>query len=298
MAKVDVIIPAYNAAKYLPTAIESVIAQTFNDWRILIVDDGSTDGTADAAAPYLERLGSRLVYIRKANGGVSSARNLGICQATAQYLAMLDADDEWMPCRLSESLQILDSRPEVGLTYGFIRRIDAQGRLIDTVNRRQRRGEGRIARYIYTKEVDIPCATVTVRRSCLDEVGLFDETLKVTEDRDLWLRLALQYEIALVPFIVANYRISNESITAVPDRMLQAQKQFIEKNYGAEGCGWLARRIALGRVYKQRADSLSAQQHPWKAAKCSLRALMLNPFDLGNVRAAGSLLNRWARFRP
>src|ERR1700722_7615701 len=105
MPKVDVIIPAYNAAKYLPIAIESVLAQTFEDWRILLIDDGSTDNTADIVASYQERLGSKLVYIKQSNGGEWGARNNGIRHATAEFLALLDADDVWLPCRLAESLK-------------------------------------------------------------------------------------------------------------------------------------------------------------------------------------------------
>src|SRR5271154_2282442 len=105
MPKVDVIIPAYNAAKYLAAAIESVIAQTFEDWRILLVDDGSTDNTAEVVAPFLERLGPKLRFIRQPNSGVSAARNTAIRNASAEFLALLDADDVWLPCRLAESLK-------------------------------------------------------------------------------------------------------------------------------------------------------------------------------------------------
>jgi len=85
MPKVDVIIPAYNAAKYLPTAIESVVAQTFEDWRILLVDDGSTDDTAAVVSPYLERLGPKLKYIRQENKGLPAARNAAIANSDAEF---------------------------------------------------------------------------------------------------------------------------------------------------------------------------------------------------------------------
>jgi len=294
MAKVDVIIPAYNAGRYLSIAIESVLAQTFDDWRILVIDDGSSDNTAEIGVSWEKRLGPRLAYLRKENGGVSSARNLGIQRATADYVAMLDADDMWLPCRLAESVKVLDERPEVGMTYGFIERIDSEGRFIDTFEIVQKNGEGWIAPHIYTKMVDIPCVTVTARRRALLELGGFDENLKVTEDRDLWFRMAQRSQVALVPMIVAKYRVSGDSITSVPDRMLKAQLQFVEKNYGAKGCGWRARRVALGRIYKQRADAFSAQGRSWAAVKASTHAMLLNPFHQSNVRTALSLLRRWA----
>ncbi len=294
MPKVDVIIPAYNAAKYLPEAIESVVAQTFEDWEILLVDDGSTDNTAEVVAPYLENLGSKLKYIRKANGGLPAARNTAIRSSSAEFLALLDADDAWLPCRLSESLKSFEGRPQVGLTYGFNDRIDPAGRVIDTFDSRQKNGEGFIAPYIYMRKVDLPCPTITFRRKCVDEVGLFDESLRATEDRDLWFRIALQYEVALVPKVIAHYRVSPNSMSTDPGRMLKAQLQFIEKYYGSPGCGVLARQIALSQVYKQHAVALGAQGRPWTGLMSSLRALVLYPLDVGNVRVMGSLLLRGA----
>src|SRR5271165_6953801 len=107
MATVDVIIPAYNAAKYLPKAIESVISQTFEDWHIVLVDDGSTDDTAAVVAPYRERLGAKMSYIRQENRGLPAARNAAIRASSAELLALLDADDIWLPCRLEESVKAL-----------------------------------------------------------------------------------------------------------------------------------------------------------------------------------------------
>src|SRR5580698_341815 len=103
MPKIDVIIPAYNASKYLPIAIESVVSQTFEDWRILLVDDGSTDNTAEIVAPFIERLGPKLKYIKQPNGGLPNARNTAIRHSSAEFLALLDADDIWLPCRLTET---------------------------------------------------------------------------------------------------------------------------------------------------------------------------------------------------
>jgi cellulose synthase/poly-beta-1,6-N-acetylglucosamine synthase-like glycosyltransferase len=294
MPTVDVIIPAYNAAKYLPVAIDSVVAQTFEDWRILLIDDGSTDDTAEVVAPYIVRLGSKLKYIRQANGGLPNARNAAIRNSSAEFLALLDADDIWLPNRLTESLKSFENRPQVGLSYGFNNRIDQDGAVIDTFNYRQKHGEGKIAPYIYMRSIHLPCPTVTFRRKCIDEVGMFDESLKASEDRDLWLRIGLRYEVALVPKVIAHYRTSPDSMSTDPDRMLKAQLQFIEKHYGAPGCGMLQRRIALGRAYKQRAEALGLRRKPLAALASSFRALAYYPFDLSSARTAGSLLLRGA----
>src|ERR1700761_2954923 len=243
MSKVDVIIPAYNAAKYLPMAISSVIGQTFDDWTILLVDDGSTDNTPEVVAPFVDQLGPKLKYIRQANGGLPAARNAAIRNSSAEFLALLDADDIWLPNRLAESLKSFENRPQVGLSHRFISRIDTEGKVIDTFSRKQKHGEGRIARYIYMRRVQLPCPTITFRRSCVDEVGMFDESMRATEDRDLWLRIAFKYEVAVVPKVIALYRTSPNAMTTDPERMLKAQEQFIEKHYGEPGCGFLQRRV-------------------------------------------------------
>lgn len=292
MPKVDVIIPAYNAARYLPAAIESVMAQTFEDWRILLVDDGSMDNTADVVAPYVDKLGPKLRYIKQANSGLPAARNAAIANSSAEFLALLDADDVWLPCRLSESLKCFEGRPQVGIAYGFNSRVDVEGKVIDTFDQAQKHGEGRIAPYIYMRKVYLPCPTVTFRRKCVDEVGGFDESLRATEDRDLWFRIALRYEVAFVPKVIAHYRTSPNSMSTDTGRMLTAQLQFIEKHYGAPGCGVIARQVALSQVYKQQAEVLAVRQQMWGALMNSLRAVALYPLDVGNLRTAGSLILR------
>jgi hypothetical protein len=128
----------------------------------------------------------------------------------------------------------------------------------------------------------------------VDEVGGFDESLRATEDRDLWLRIALRYEVALVPTLIAYYRTSPSSMSTDPGRMLKAQLRFVEKHYGAPGCGRLARQIALARIYKQHAEALGSRGQLGAALWSSLRSIALYPFDVSNVRIGGSLLLRFA----
>ena len=93
MATVDIIVPAFNAAKYLPFALESVYVQTFDDWHVVIVDDGSTDNTAEVVQPFLDRFGPRMTYIKQTNRGLPAARNVAISASTSHFVALLDADD-------------------------------------------------------------------------------------------------------------------------------------------------------------------------------------------------------------
>ncbi len=292
MPKIEIIIPAYNAAHYLPFALDSVIAQTFEDWRILLVDDGSTDDTAAVIAPYQEKLGDKLLYIRQANAGLPAARNAAIRQTSAEFLALLDADDMWLPNRLQDSLDSFADKPEVGLSYGYIARIGPDNEVIDQFTDGQRNGEGWIAPYIYGLALYLPCPTITFRKCCIDEVGGFDETMRATEDRDLWLRIALRYQVAAIPKLMAHYRISPQSMSADPTRMLKAQIQFVEKHYGAKGCGWLARQRAMSWVYKQYAEALARQRNFGEALGSALRSVAYYPFDSRQLRTAASLLLR------
>jgi glycosyltransferase involved in cell wall biosynthesis len=297
MATVDVIIPAFNAATYLPAALESVGSQTFEDWQIVLVDDGSTDDTAAVVAPFLDRFGTKLKYIKQANRGLPAARNAAILASTSRYIALLDADDIWLPCRLADSIGILAARPNAGLAYALITYIDAAGKAMETFHGNSAPFEGRVASRIYMRKIELPCPTITIRRSCIDEVGLFDETMRSTEDRDLWLRIALRHEVAFVPKVLAYYRISPNSMSANSQRMLEAQLQFIRKHYGSEGCGIFPRQRAWARAYKQRAEAFERQHMRWAALKSALQAFMIYPLDFDNARTTASLYVNWIRNR-
>jgi glycosyltransferase involved in cell wall biosynthesis len=297
VATVDVIIPAFNAATYLPSALESVYSQTFSDWHIVLVDDGSTDNTTEVVAPFLSRFGSRITFIRQTNRGLPAARNVAIRASTSEFIALLDADDAWLPCRLTESILTMSEHPQAGLAYGLITIMDPEGNLSRTWEGNRKYAEGRIAPQIYMRKVELPCPTITFRRRCLEEVGLFDEAMRSTEDRDLWLRIALRYEVAFVPKVLAYYRISANSMSANSQRMLEAQLQFLRKHYTAEGCGLRARQIAMARAYKQRAEAYGQQENLSAAVITALRAVVIYPFDLDNLRTAVSLLLSLVRLR-
>lgn len=299
MSKVDVLIPAFNAAHFLPGAIESVLAQTEADWHIVIVDDGSTDNTREVVSAYVDRLGDQLTYLYQENRGLPAARNAGIRVSSAPLIALLDADDLWLPNRLADTLPLFESDPQTGLTYGGVVRFREAGEVLDTFRGNRRNGQGLVAREIFTRQIELPCPTVTFRRSCLDRVGYFDETLRATEDRDLWLRIAQQFHIGFVPKVLARYRVSENSMSADLTRMLSAQQQFIRKHSGEEGCGWVATRVALSRVRKQQAEGYLERSQLALAVRHAIHAAMLAPWEGDNIRTAASVVVRMlmSRFR-
>ncbi len=189
---VSVIIPTHNRRKSLTRAVESVQAQTVRDWELLIVDDGSGDGTdKDWSNPD----DSRVRYLRTENQGVSAARNLGIRLADSPWIAFLDSDDYWLPRKLETQLGALDSHPgylavhsdEIWIRHG--RRVNPK--------KIHRKYGGWVYRYSLPRCVISP-SSILISRQLLDRCGLFDETFPVCEDYELWLRMFARHPICFV----------------------------------------------------------------------------------------------------
>ncbi len=297
MSKVDILIPAYNAAHFLPGAIESVLAQTEPDWHILLVDDGSTDNTQQWVEHFLrtnaDRLRGRLTYIHQPNRGLPAARNAGIRASSAPLIALLDADDLWLPTRLEQSIRSLDDASSVGLSYGGVSRFTQPDALIDTFTSSQLGStpQQTVTR-LYTRAVSFPCPTVTFRRQCVEAVGLFDETMRATEDRDLWLRIAQHFGVVFIPAVLALYRTSTSSMSGDLPRMLLAQKQFIQKHYGEPGCGWHARQIALAAALQQQAQGYTDRHQHRRALRFALSAIAAAPWLPALWRTAAATVRR------
>jgi glycosyltransferase involved in cell wall biosynthesis len=189
--KVSVIIPTYNRAELLREAIESVLAQTYQDFELLVVDDGSTDQTCELVAEY----GERITYIFQKNRGVSSARNLGIRSATAGLIAFLDADDLWLPKKLEQQVAIMEHHPDLQLCHTeeiWIRR----GVRVNPKKKHQKYS-GFIFQYCLPLCVISP-SSVMIRRTLFAKVGYFDERLLACEDYDLWLRITKDYPVYFI----------------------------------------------------------------------------------------------------
>lgn len=199
------IIPVYNGAKYLAEAIESVLAQTYTDHSILVIDDGSTDKSADIAATFP---GVRV--IRQANAGVSAARNRALRETQSEYIVLLDSDDRILPRALEIGASLLDARPDHGFVYGFHELIDGAGR------KRERSytpvDDAGILTLLAGSSL-VPPASAVFRRSVLDSVGGFNTRLKIAEDHDLYLRIALDYPIFCHNQVVVQYRSHGENVS-------------------------------------------------------------------------------------
>ncbi|HXM42397.1 MAG TPA: glycosyltransferase family A protein [Bryobacteraceae bacterium] len=281
--RASVVVPAYNAAAYLPYAIDSVLAQTYADWEIVIVDDGSIDHTRAMVDSYRLKLQDRLQYVYQSNQGVSAARNSGIRAARGEFIALLDADDVWLPQRLERGVAALDADPAVGLVHAKVARIDTRGLVTGQLKVEPKYLSGSIARHIYTRRAHLICTTVMFRKSCLAAAGWFDEAMQTTEDRDLWFRIALRYKIAYIGEVLAYYRISPTSTTANLERLLQWQLHFVAKHQKSGAASRLERLQALGNIYRELGDSLFRGGAVTQSIGSYLRAVGYYPLSVPNV---------------
>ncbi|MGA3073859.1 MAG: glycosyltransferase family 2 protein [Bryobacteraceae bacterium] len=281
--RVSVIVPAYNAAVYLHYAIDSVLAQTYLDWEIVIVDDGSTDHTRAVVDSYQPQLHDKLQYVHQPKQGVSAARNKGIRAARGEFIALLDADDVWLPHHLERGVQAMDADPAAGLVHARVARIDTRGSVTGQLKVDPKYLSGKIARYIFTRRAHIICSTVVFRKGCLPADGWFDETMRATEDRDLWFRMASRYQVTYVDEVLAYYRISPSSTTSNLDGLLKAQLYFVAKHYKSGAVTRLEQLQALGNIYRELGDSLFRGGAVTKSIGSYLRAVGYNPLSVPNV---------------
>jgi hypothetical protein len=216
--QVSVIIPAYNAAAFLQETIESVLSQTFTDWELLVVDDGSTDQTPDIVQHY-QKVDSRIQLIRQANQGVSATRNSGVANSQGDYIAFLDADDQWLPQKLSAHLAHLAAKPEVGVSFGRVEIFNST---------RPAQYQVSSARLTHLQPElflsENPTTTTSnwfIRRAVWDQVGGFCREMSYSEDLEWLLRVrcTTTWEIEGIDPILVRYRTSSGGLSADLYRM-------------------------------------------------------------------------------
>ena len=234
MAKVDVTIPIYNTPlPYLKAALESVIAQTFPDWRAVVVNNGSTEKNTVALESYLQGLPrDKILYIKTPNRGLPAARNTGIKATDSPYIALLDADDAWYPEKLALQLPILDQNPEIALVYADSEVIDTDGRVIRKSPPREflaspDRHET-LKRMLHGNFIWV--LTAVFRRSCVEAVGYFDESFDSLEDKALWVvMLAKGYRFHHLSKTVGMYRVHSSNMSRNTEKLLRGRGRLIRK---------------------------------------------------------------------
>jgi glycosyltransferase involved in cell wall biosynthesis len=198
--------PAYNGAGLISTAIQSVFKQTFEDWELIVIDDGSKDNTREI----VQQFGPSVCYIHQQNSGTSVARNHGIFEAKGEYVAFLDQDDCWEPNKLELQVPVLDANPDIALVYSDLNTFRDGKITSESYLKNRPQASGWVLDHLFKSMMILP-STVVARRRCLVAVGGFDPAIRYTEDLDLWLRMAARWQFAVVPQVLMHRQEGNHN---------------------------------------------------------------------------------------
>ncbi|MEM6401603.1 MAG: glycosyltransferase [Cyanobacteria bacterium P01_D01_bin.116] len=226
MTKVSVIVPAYNAMTYLPKTIESVLKQTFTDFEVIIVNDGSSDGIEQWVDTITD---NRVKLISQKNQGAATARNTGIADAKGAYIAFIDSDDLWEPTKLKKQVHCLDKNPDVGLVYAWISSIDKNGNNRGKIYASN--SEGNVWEKLIEENIVRSGSAAMVRRDCFEELGVFDQNLRFAEDWEMWIRIARNYSFAVIkePLVYYRHHANNKSRNYI--KTIDNFRLIIEKTF-------------------------------------------------------------------
>ncbi|WP_375322462.1 glycosyltransferase family 2 protein [Aliivibrio logei] len=288
MAKVSIIIPTYNCLVFLPTAIDSVLTQTHQDFELLIINDNSTDGTAS----YLNTLiDERIITITTNGVGASLARNLGISKASGEFIAFLDADDFWLPEKLSMQLALHADFPNLTMSFtNYDHLTESYESIVDCFgywNQFQGHKEEFITlknplNFIIKNNI-IGTSTVMVKTSALTQMNRFNEDLKYGEDWDLWLRICESHDVGVLNSIQTGYLMRQNSATQTDGlrlrnlRCIESILSRYEKGRGEWNLSSSALKNARARIFEGYADYHRGLCQHRSAIKYGIYSLFLAP---------------------
>jgi glycosyltransferase involved in cell wall biosynthesis len=271
---VSVVIATYNTAKYLPLAVRSALAQTYAPLDVHVIDDGSTDHTQEVLEEF--RGDGRVIVHRQPNAGQAAAKNRGIAASRGPLVAFLDADDLWHPDKLETQVPLLLADGRAGVIYSDVTCIDQDGREIPAPPRQYY--SGRITEPLFIDNF-VNFNTTIVRRECFDRAGVFDETLPMGIDWDLWLRISTQYEFLYLDRRTMSYRIwpgqmSRKAATRF-ECTLRIMEDFTRRFPGAVSSRTIAE--AWAHTYSGRARTLTIDRRRLDALRYITAALRVRP---------------------
>jgi glycosyltransferase involved in cell wall biosynthesis len=284
LPRVSVIIPTYNRAHFIAEAIRSVLSQTYRDFEIIVVDDGSTDNTKEVVNSFKDH---HIRYIYQDNQRVCVARNNGIEVSKGEYIVLLDSDDVLMEKAIERELHMLERNPEVGLSYGQKYMMDEKGHIFALRKPKHRapgvyRGAKEIINLFRYGNYIVPSTTM-IRRSSIIDVGLFDPAFNAgSNDFEMWVRIAKKYAVAYIAEPVAKYRISSTSITngRNPDEIEETNSRIFESVFNDPKIGALLsgeRPKAYFHQYWVLANNAYGNREMNTARRYLFKALRLHP---------------------
>lgn len=274
MGRVDIVIPTHNCGEFLPRAVESVLQQTHRDWQLYIVDDGSTDGTQH----YLQSLRHPAIHVirNEQAAGPAVARNQGVLASKSEYVAFLDADDEWAAEKLERQLELFREDPDAVLCFTDYERLHADGkRDPSAIAGFPSAAQGMVFDNLL-KQNFVLTSSVLVRRDALARSGLFDHRLRYCQDYDLWLRVARVGRFRLIKESLSTYRLHGDN-NVFSHGYAMLSPLFLELAIGKHSDAAEAKeqmRPKLGRAWHLRArtamhegDFAVSRRAFWRAAR-------------------------------
>jgi len=290
MPKVSVIIPSYNAEKFIRQTLDSVLAQTYRDFEIIVVDDGSKDSTAKIAGSY----GEQVRCLRKTNGGVSEARNFGFKNSGGDYVAFLDAEVLWEPTKLEKQVRLLDKNPEIGLCFAGMQRVDENLQPINRVSADYYEDYTE-ALLLYLCVVTGSCSSAMLRREVIEKAGGFDSKFSTAADWEYWLRLSLLTKLAPIPEYLVKYREVSGSMSSDPYLVRRDIIAVLDKFFANENLPEKYRKLK-DKSYSNNLMILSGEflhaGKPAESLNCLWKGLRLHPKNI--LRPLG-LPWRWTK---
>jgi glycosyltransferase involved in cell wall biosynthesis len=287
---VSVVIATYNSARFVPTAVMSVLRQTLDDLELHVIDDGSSDRTWEVLKPFASD--KRFNYHYQPNRGQASAKNAGIRLSNGRFVAFLDADDFWKPSKLERQLPVFDGT-DAGVVYSDVVYVDEGGRELKT--RKRQYYQGWITERLFIQNF-VNFNSAVAKRECFDRAGLFDESLPMAIDWDLWLRISVLYPFAYLDEATfcyriwpgqmsRNFRTRYECVMRIMQRFLASYPGVVRPRIVRKA--WADTYTNLGRCHAR--DGARA-----RALLCYLRAVSRDPTYLPAWAAMGRLaVPRW-----
>ena len=273
MPEVSVIIPSYNCAKYLTDAVDSVLNQTFRDYEVLVIDDGSTDDTEAV----MSRYGEPVRYFHQPNSGVANARNRGINESHGRYVAFLDADDTWRQDKLEAQVTALRKNPHYQACYTAFAVVSSDLRPLCIT--RSRRHGGALEDLLLRGNAIATPSTVVLSRSLFEAVGRFDPSLSQCADWDMWVRIARRTEFLYLDLPLATYRQHGANMSRDASLLERDSMRVLDKGFAMPCLGdsiTKRRRAAFARNYMVLAGTYLHAGCYADFVRCAARAVALD----------------------
>lgn len=279
-SRISVIIPSFNAGRYIRFAIDSVLKQTYKDYEIIVIDDGSTDNTPEMVRTYIAT--DQIKYFYQENAGLSAARNSGISRSTGEFIALLDADDEWNAEKLSYQVNMMNSSQYIGMVFTDFNTFNDETILAKNKIGFKFEEHSQITFLELFRGLNfIHPSTVLIRKTVFSRCGYFDTELRAVEDYDMWLRISKEFRIIGIKKPLTNIRLHGGNMSKNIENMLRSELKALSKYKEEVEKPAFFRRKA--KVFMINADRAVCGSDYKNAIRYLIQGFFIYPFLLNDI---------------